>query len=485
VILADDFGVGDIHALYPSNKLETPHLDRLVAEGMHFTDAHTASAVCTPTRYGLLTGRYAWRTRLREWVLACYEPPLIDEHRLTLPAFLKQHGYHTAAIGKWHLGWNWPGPQPSRNDNESHALRTAAWDFTKPIRGGPTERGFDEFFGVDLPNYPPFTFIENDRVVVSPTAKYETAPKNPFHVGALFNGSPMAPGWKFDEILPAITQRAIAHIREHAKADKPFFLYFAMTSPHEPIAPSKQFRGKSGIAPIADFLVETDWSAGQVIQAIDDAGIADNTIVIFAGDNGHGRISGWDKLIQAGIQPSGPYRGAKGDIWEGGHRVPFIVRWPGHLAAGTSSNQLVCLNDLFATFAALLGDRLPENAAEDSFSISPLEKLASARRNTLVSHSVHGEFAYRNGPWKLVFKMPKPTLAASRGKEAIVELYNLDDDIAEKNDVAKQHPDKVRELTSELQNCVDRGRSTPGAPQQNDAKVRFDVMQTERWAPTS
>src|SRR5262245_46096968 len=179
-ILADDFGVGDIHALYPSNKLATPNLDRLVAQGMHFTDAHTASAVCTPTRYGLLTGRYPWRTRLHEWVLACYEPPLIDEHRLSLPAFLKQHGYHTAAIGKWHLGWNWPGPQHSRMDEAPNALRTAEWDFTKRIRGGPTERGFDTYFGVDLPNYPPFTFIENDRVATLPTARYEQKPKNPY-----------------------------------------------------------------------------------------------------------------------------------------------------------------------------------------------------------------------------------------------------------------------------------------------------------------
>src|SRR3954466_10134715 len=207
-ILADDFGVGDIHALHPSNKLATPNLDRLVAEGMHFTDAHTASAVCTPTRYGLLTGRYAWRTRLHEWVLACYEPPLIDEHRLTLPAFLKQHGYHTACIGKWHLGWNWPGPQPSRMNEESNSLHAAEWDFSKPIRGGPTERGFDEYFGVDLPNYPPFTFIENNRVTVLPTSQYKPDPKHPTIVAPIFAGAPMAPGWKFDEILPEITRRA-------------------------------------------------------------------------------------------------------------------------------------------------------------------------------------------------------------------------------------------------------------------------------------
>jgi arylsulfatase A len=491
VILADDFGVGDIHALYPSNKLATPNLDRLVAEGMHFTDAHTASAVCSPTRYGLLTGRYPWRTPLQEWVLACYEPPLIDAKRLTLPAFLKQHGYHTAAIGKWHLGWNWPGPQPSRRDNTPNALRALEWDFTKPIRGGPTDRGFDEFFGVDLPNFPPFTFIENDHVAKLPTAKYKFDPKDPARVAAIFDGAPMAPGWKFDEILPELTRRAVRNIQAQAKTNKPFFLYFAMTSPHEPIAPSKQFAGKSGIAPIADFLIETDWSAGQVVQAIHDAGIRDNTIVIFAGDNGHGKISGWDKLIKAGIQPSGPYRGAKGDIWEGGHRVPFIVRWPGHVAAGKSSDQLLCLNDLFATCAELFGIpafNLPENVAEDSFSFlstaTGTEPKSDLRYN-LVSHSVHGEFAYREDQWKIVFKMAGANIANSRGKPTVVELYNLTDDLAEKNNVAKQHPDIVQQLTIELQRRVDGGRSTPGIPQHNDRKVRFDVIQTERWAELS
>jgi arylsulfatase A-like enzyme len=436
---------------------------------------------------------------LQEWVLACYEPPLIDEHRLTLPAFLKQHGYHTAAIGKWHLGWNWPGPQPSRMDETPNALRTAKWDFSQPIRGGPTERGFDEYFGVDLPNYPPFTFIENNRVTVLPTAQYEPERNRSAMVGKIFAGAPMAPGWKFDEILPEVTKRAVQHIHEQAKSDKPFFLYFAMTSPHEPIAPSKQFAGKSGIAPIADFLMETDWSAGEVIRAIDEAGIGDNTIVIFAGDNGHGRISGWDKLIKAGIQPSGPYRGAKGDIWEGGHRVPFIVRWPGHVAAGTTSKQLLCLNDLFATCAELVGIaafELPSNVAEDSFSFLPAAlgtKEKSDLRYSLVSHSVNGEFAYREElegvpfpGWKIVFKMPEKDLKSSRGKPAVVELYDLNHDIAETKNLANQNPEIVRQLTTSLKRAVDAGRSTPTLgirPQHNDTNVRFDVIQTERWAP--
>ncbi|MDP7304722.1 MAG: arylsulfatase, partial [Pirellulaceae bacterium] len=327
IVLADDFGVGDIQAHYPENKISTPHLDRLVREGTSFTDAHSPSAVCSPTRYGLLTGRYAWRTRLQEWVIAAYEPPLITEHRPTLPSLLKEHGYDTACIGKWHLGWEWAGPQSSRMTEVRNGQKTLQWDFTKPMRGGPTQRGFDYFFGVDLPNLPPFTFIENDRVVTQPTERYKFDPSEGIVLPKGFVGSPIAPGWRFQEILPEITRRAVQHIHDQAKQETPFFLYFSMTSPHEPIVPSRDFRGKSGIAPIADFVMETDWSAGQVIKAIDDAGIADNTIVIFTADNGHSHYTGWKELVDAGHMPSGPYRGHKGDVWEGGHRVPLVIRW--------------------------------------------------------------------------------------------------------------------------------------------------------------
>lgn len=485
IILADDFGVGDIQAHYPQNKIATPHLDRLVRQGMSFTDAHSASAVCTPTRYGLLTGRYAWRTRLQEWVLACYEPPLIDERRLTLPTFLKQHGYHTACIGKWHLGWEWPGPQPSRMLEERNVLRLAEWDFSRPLRGGPTERGFDEYFGVDLPNYPPFTFIENDRVTPLPTARYRHDSLATNYQPRIFEDQPMAPGWRFEDVLPAITQRAVAYVHQRAKQKEPFFLFFSQTSPHEPVSPSEKFKGQSGIAPIADFVMETDWSAGQVIQAVDDAGIADNTIIIFTADNGHSGYTGWERLVEAGLHPSGPYRGHKGDIWEGGHRVPFIVRWPGYVKPGSSSNALLCLNDVFATCAELLGTTLPQDAAEDSFSFLPvlLGKSEIGVRRDLVSHSVNGEFAYREGPWKLVFKMAGRDLESSRGKAANVQLYQLRQDIAETRNVAEEQPEVVRRLTHQLQELVNRGRSTPGPPQTNDTLVHFDRIQTERWAP--
>ena len=487
IILADDFGVGDIQAHYPNNKIHTPHLDNLVHQGMSFTDAHSGSAVCTPTRYGLLTGRYAWRTPLQEWVIACYEPPLIEASRLTLPMHLKQHGYQTACIGKWHLGLNWSGERTNRRVEAKNSLKDEEWNFEDPILEGPTKRGFDYYFGTHVPNFPPFTFIENDHVVEQPTARYKYDPKEGVVMPKEFPGAPMAPGWRFDRILPILTRKAVDYIHEQSRLDAPFFLYFSMTSPHEPVVPSKDFKGKSGIAPIADFVMETDWSAGQIIKALEDAGISDNTMVIFTADNGHSHYTGWESLIDAGHLPSGPYRGHKGDIWEGGHRVPFIVRWPGKVASGTMSNQLVCLTDIFTTCAEVVGgDPLPNNTAEDGFSFlsTLIESDDTASRANLISHSVNGEFAYRNGNWKIVFKLPGNNLASSRGEPAAVELYNLNEDIGEEFNMAGENHELVRQLTGELKSVVQRGTSRTGPPQFNDVKVRFDTIQTERWAPT-
>lgn len=485
IILADDFGVGDIQAHYPDNKIATPCLDTFVRESLSFTDAHTPSAVCSPTRYGLLTGRYCWRTRLQEWVIAAYEPPLIANDTVTMPGFLKQHGYRTSLIGKWHLGWEWDGPQPARMTEVRNGQKHLEWDFSKPMRGGPVDRGFDYFFGVDLPNMPPFTFFENDRLATQPTAKYELDPSEGIVLPRGFVGCPMAPGWKMDRILPEITERAVRQVHELAEQDEPFFLLFSMTSPHEPIVPSTDFRDKSGIAPIADFVMETDWSAGQVIKAVDDAGIADNTIVIFTADNGHSHYTGWEDLIDAGHMPSGQYRGHKGDIWEGGHRVPFVVRWPNRIAANASSEQLVCLTDIFATAAEIIGHELPKQSAEDSFSFAAacFGEAGDMARPNLISHSNVGEFAYREGPWKIVFKMGRRNLNESRGEPTITELYNLEDDVAESNNLVKQESDLAVQLTERLRESIERGATHPQREGSNDAHVDFEVTQELRWAP--
>ena len=318
------------------------------------------------------------------------------------------------------------------------------------------------------------------------TAKYKLDPSEGEVLPRGFVGAPMAPGWRMQDILPDITKRAVKHIHQRAKQREPFFLYFSMTSPHEPIVPSKKFQGESGIAPIADFVMETDWSAGQVIKAVDDAGIADNTIIILTADNGHSHYTGWQELVDAGHTPSGPYRGHKGDIWEGGHRVPLVVRWPGRIKAAANSNQMVSLTDVFATCAQVVGADLPEDGAEDSVSFLPalLGKDTTGDRTTLVNHSNHGEFAYRDGPWKLVFKMSGRNLQQSRGKATIAELYDLDNDIAEENDLSNKHPDITKRMTSGLRNLIERGTSRVTQESLNDTIVRFDTIQSKRWAPT-
>lgn len=483
VILADDFGVGDIQAHYPNNKIATPHLDRLVRQGISFTDAHSPSAVCSPTRYGLLTGRYAWRTRLREWVIAAYEPPLISADRITLPGFLRENGYHTSCVGKWHLGWEWPGPQPSRMTEVRNGQKDFDWDFTQAIDGGPINRGFDDYFGVDLPNLPPFTWMRDNRVAIQPTEKWVNDLTVRDYMPRAFEGCPTAPGWRLDAILPEITREAVRKVHELAKQDKPFFLYFSQTSPHEPVSPSANFHGKSGIAPIADFVMETDWSAGQVINAIDNAGIADDTIVIFTADNGHSHYTGWQELVDAGHMPSGPYRGHKGDIWEGGHRVPLVIRWPKHIKASSSSDHLVSLTDVFATCADVVNASMPSSGAEDSISF-----LSAATGNDtpdsrapIINHSNHGEFAIRDGDWKLVFRN-RGILNKVRGQKRIVELYNLKDDIGEENDLAETHSETVRQLTAKIDGLISQGSTRPVAKAANDSPVLYDVTQPKRWA---
>ena len=485
IILADDFGVGDIQAHYPDNKVATPNLDRMVNEGMSFSDAHSSSAVCSPTRYSLLTGRYAWRTPLQEWVLACYEPPLIKPERTTLAEMLKDQGYTTACVGKWHLGWNWQGERTSTRIEERNGLDEFQWDYTQPITGGPTDHGFDYYFGTHVPNFPPFTFIENDEIVEQPTSSYQYS-ENPNHVVMPrgFEGSPMAPGWKFENILPEITTKAVNFIESQSQSDQPFFLYFSMTSPHEPVVPGNAFAGKSGIAPIADFLMETDWSAGEILDAVERSGIANNTLVIFTADNGHSHYTGWEELVAAGHLPSGPYRGHKADIWEGGHRVPFIAKWPGKIQKSSTSDQLLCMTDIYATCYQLVHDGpMGNDEAEDSFSFLNilLGNSESSERQSIVNHSVHGEFAFRNAGWKIVYSLPEKNLSLSRGKEANIELYHLEADPSETVDLADQHPEKVSQLTHELNQVIRRGTSKSGPEQANDVSVNFRTIQTQRW----
>ena len=464
-LLADDLGYGDVQVLNPARgKIKTPHLDRLAAQGVTFTDAHSGSSVCTPTRYGLLTGRYAWRTRLQRGVLdGTDDPPLIAEDRLTVPALLKQHGYTTAAIGKWHLGFlserpagaTPTGPAPAATPKKS-AMGAAGLPVGSRIIGGPIARGFDYFWGCS--NARTMSgLIENDRVI-------ENLP-------------PV-------QMLPRLEERAVRYVAEHAaaaKSGRPFFLYVPLTSPHTPILPTPEWQGKSGLGAYGDFVMQTDAVVGAILGALDAHGLADNTLVIFTADNGCSPQAGTPNLEQQGHFASASFRGYKADIWEGGHRVPFFARWPGKIKPTTTNAQPICHVDLMATCAELLGLSLPANAGEDSVSLLPA-LLGTARpgpRPALVHHSINGSFAIRQGDWKLVlcadsggWSVPTPGSAEAKGLPEI-QFYNLRSDPAESKNLYAERPDEVARLTQLLEQFIADGRSTPGAKQANDVAIQI------------
>lgn len=450
-ILADDLGVGDVRCLNPlRGKIETPNLDRLASQGVTFTDAHSGSSVCTPTRYGLLTGRYAWRTRLQQGVLdGGNDEPLIAAERLTVPGFLRQHGYATACIGKWHLGFP-SDAQPGKGK----LLGRGGLPVGATIRGGPTSRGFDVFFGCS--NARTMSgLIENARVIES-----------------------IEPV----DMLPRLGRRAVEYLGSRAadaKRSQPFFLYLPLTAPHTPIVPAAEWKGKSGLNDYADFVMQTDAVVGDVLAALDRHGLADNTLVIFTADNGCSPAAKTESLERLGHFASGPYRGYKSDIWEGGHRVPFFVRWPDRAKAGSTNSQLIGHGDLLATCAEMLQQRLPDNAGEDSVSIlsAILGTATKPLHDAVVHHSISGRFAIRDGDWKLClcpgsggWGQPSDADAAKDDSPA-VQLFDLRTDPAESKNVQAAHPEIVQRLTQRLEQIVANGRSTPGSAQPNDVPV--------------
>lgn len=438
MILADDLGYGDVQCLNPRRgKIATPHFDKLARQGMMFTDAHSGSAVCTPTRYGLLTGRYAWRTSLQEGVVDNYVAPLIAEDRLTLPRLLQQQGYHTACMGKWHLGFT--VDQPARVEKG----RFLGAPVGAKTANGPTTRGFDRFFGFHHSRMMESLF-EDDRVtrLVPPV-----------------------------DMMPELTRRAGDYLAERAAAGRPFFLYLALHAPHAPIVPAPEWKGKSGLGDYGDFVMQTDDAVGQVLAALDRAGVAGNTLVIATSDNGCSSAADIESLERQGHFPSGEFRGSKTDIWEGGHRVPFLVRWPRRVPPGRRSSQLVCLTDVMATVAEMVNAKLPGNAGEDSFSfLADLKETGHSRRTSIVNHSLRGRFAIREGSSKLC--LCAGSGGWTKGDDGQpVQLYDLAEDIGERKNLQAQKPDEVRRLSALLDTIVANGRSTPGQTQRNDAAV--------------
>ena len=449
-IMADDLGYGDL-GCYGATHIPTPTIDRLAAEGMRFTDAHTPASICTPTRYGVLTGRYCWRSRLKQGVLNGYSPLLIEPGRLTVASILKNAGYATACVGKWHLGL---GIQEKV-------------DFSQPLRPGPLEVGFDYFFGIPASlDMPPYCFIENDHTVGELSVE-----KDPYHT--LQREGPMTPGWKDEEVGPTFTRKSVEFIETNA--DRRFFLYLPYHAPHTPCTPPDFIRGRSSAGVRGDMVTELDWMVGEVMAALDRHQIRERTLVIITSDNGAlttGPARWADEppenydIDHNGHRPNGDLRGQKADIHEGGHRVPFIAYWPGRIAEGTVNENLVGLIDLMATCADLLDVKLPDGAGEDSVSMLPqLLQTEGIQRATII-HQTKSHFAIRQGPWKLIDNLGSggfsaPSTIEPGADDPPGQLYDLEQDIGETRNLWSNYPQVVERLLDQLKRDREAGYSRP------------------------
>ena len=450
LILCDDLGYGDVQCLnLEHGKIQTPHIDKIADQGMTFTDAHSGSSVCTPTRYGLLTGRYSWRTRLQSGVTGGYKPCLIAPDRLTVAGLLKKQGYATAILGKWHLDFQYQDPVSGEMLKRPHRKLKKMPPVGSKIPDGPVSRGFDTYHGFhhagDMQ-----AVIEDDTVIVHE-----------------------------DEInmLPRLTRKAVEYIDAHAKSpDQPFFLYVPLGSPHTPIVPSKEWQGKSELGPYGDFVMQTDATVGAITDALEKNGFADNTLLIFTSDNGCSKAANIPALRKQGHTVSAQYRGSKADLWEGGHRVPFLVRWPSKVESGSTSDQLITLVDVFATVSDITGEKAPA-MAEDSVSFLPAlsgQAIQSTRKG-VIHHSISGHFAYRQGKWKLLlakasggWTSPKENQAGADAPQA--QLYDMENDPGEKNNLYLSHPEVAQRLLANLTVDVQNGRSTDGPAAKNDVE---------------
>lgn len=458
-ILADDMGYGDVSALNENSRIRTPAIDALCREGVVFTDAHAASSVSTPSRYGILTGRYAFRTTLKNGVTNSYSPPLIASDRRTIATVLAEQGYETACIGKWHLGWNWTYGEGKKVD------------FSRPIANGPTARGFGYFFGIAASlDMPPYVYIENDRVTAAPD-RVSTEGR-----GILLQRSgPQGADFEHGECLQRITRQSLEYIGRQSRK-KPFFLYMPLTAPHTPILPSEEFRGRSGLSPYGDFVMMVDDAVAQVVARLKEQGLYENTLIVFTTDNGCYHGAGVREMEAAGHYPSYIYRGYKSDLYDGGHRVPLVVSWGGR-KGGRVERGLTSLTDFYATFAEMTGYRLTPGEGEDSYSLwGVITGKGRNRRPDAVHHSIDGSFSLREGRWKLLFAGGSggwsfPTLPKDREYIAVqpaMQLYDLESDPAETKNVIAEHPEIAERLTDRMREYIERGRSTPGPAQTNE-----------------
>ncbi len=483
LILCDDLGYGDVGAFNPDCKIATPVMDRIADQGVRFTNAHSSSSVCTPTRYALLTGRYNWRTRLASGVLGGTSPPLIADDQLTIASMLQTKGYQTACFGKWHLGLQWQRKSGKPAFNDAIESGPTGWDidFSKPILDGPLQHGFDRFFGISASlDMVPYAFI-NQALVVNQPDHDDDFPMSLDKVKSRTRRGPTSAGFEAQNVLPEIIRNVVDWI-DQSKAQaspRPFFAYVPLASPHTPIVPTLEFQGASKISAYADFVMQTDAAIGQILDCLDRNELADNTLFIVTSDNGCSPQADYPKLAEFGHDPSGDFRGTKADIFEGGHRVPYLVRWPARFKAGSTCTSIIGLQDTLASLADLLNISLTGSQAPDSVSwLGQLEPADAPKgsRESLVHHSINGSFAITRMPWKLClcpdsggWSDPKPNSPPAKDLPK-TQLFNLETDLSESRNVASENPEIVAKLTAELQSIVFEAKGRDGKIVPNDRR---------------
>ncbi len=466
IIYADDMGYGDLNCQNPDSKIPTPNLDQLASEGMRFTDAHSSSGICSPSRFALLTGTYHWRRQ--HGIVGAFGKPFFKDTDVTLPQVLKSIGYTTACIGKWHLGWDWEFKNEPSGEVEQWGRMRKFYlpgdiDWSKAVAGGPLERGFDYYFGDGTINFPPYAWVENDRIIEAPTMEMDIN-----NIGFdikegewEFRPGPKVEGWNPYEVLPTLTKKTVEWISNRDE-DHPFFLYFALPSPHAPIIPNDAFDGKSQAGGYCDFMVQTDWVAGEVLKALKDKGVEENTLIIFSADNGPEHYA-FDRAENYGHFSMGDFRGLKRDVWEGGHHIPFIFKWPGHVEAGSVSKEVISQVDIMATIAGITGISLPSNVAPDSYNLLPVlkgEVYHSPLREATVQNTNEKKWGIRQGPWFYInsssgehSKMPESfkKLKGYTDFDTPGVLFNLESDPEQRINLYEEYPERVKEMDKLLQ----------------------------------
>ncbi|WP_276166018.1 sulfatase family protein [Zobellia alginiliquefaciens] len=483
-ILADDLGYGDIKTFNPEGKIPTPNIDAMASNGIKFTDAHTSSAVCSPTRYGILTGRYNWRTSLKSSVLSGYSKSLIKQERTTIAEMLKRQGYNTAYVGKWHLGWDWDILDKNPNLEHDKLNINPKVNFSTPIKNGPSTHGFDYSFGFSGSlDMAPYVYVENDKATMLPTKTTISVDEKGFWREGLTSDD-----FVHANVLQDLTDKAVQYINQNAKDTSPFFLYFPLPAPHTPILPTTEFLGKSNTNMYGDFVMQVDDVVRQIRETLIKQGISENTLLVFTSDNGCSPKADFEELAKVDHNPSHIFRGTKADIYEGGHRVPFIIEWPKKVLKNSSSDKTICTTDFFATCAELTGYQTPDTEAEDSFSMLPIlngDNTAEVREY-IVHHSIDGSFAIRKGDWKLIacpgsggWSYPRlQDIKREKLELPAMQLFNLKEDIGETKNLIVEHQEKAQELKTALKKIILDGRSSIGTTQKNDGMEGWKQIET-------